>query len=1174
MRIKELHLQAFGLFTDFALNFGEGGPFCLVYGLNEAGKTTLLRAIRDFFFGIPRKTGDAFFHPAKKLRIDAVLQTRDGQEFRLTRRRGTKNTLLNEEGNPVDESALRQYLGHIGPEVFSTMFGMDHYSLRRGGEDLLQGQGALGEVLFEAASGIGGLRNLMRELEEEAGELFKPSGSKPPLNTNMARYKSLKSRIVELSMPPQQWTELEEKYFQEKERLAKLKDREKKLRERKSRLERQLRTLPLLARRHRCLEELQQLADTAVLPATFKTERLSSINRRSSLEQVKIRAENEIAELENRLKNIVIQEDLLEYSADISSLQERLDTYRGYRQEMPVLEGEKKELGEEAFSLLRRLNPALNSLAQVDEIAIPLALAVEIKELIKERPLLQKNCDTAAEKVAELKRSISHKKKEKEALGPSRDVTELSRVLKRARKQGGLEAELKKNRAAAEALEKKLENELKSLGLFSGPLDKLSALPLPLPETVRRFEEQYRALAEQAGNTKARIKEEKERLEEINRQLERLEQAGDVPTVEMLNEARKHRNYGWQLIRRAWLDGIRDQEEEQLFDPDYPLDRAFELSMDRADAVADRLRLEAGRVERKAALLSELARVESKIAHLQAELDRLADEKMRLDRDWHRAWEQADLEPLTPAEMLSWLERCRDLVNGINSLQEYRVQEQELLQKINEQRAEIGLALQALGEKAAGSGESLAKLMDRAEDLVDGSLKLAASLQTIEDNISRDLENLELALEQKAADERVLESWNNRWLDALGRAALPTTTTPGAAAAYLEELEALLQKKKELHRQEAELLKRKQYTQQFEEQVRQLVQKLDPALSELPADLAVSQLQARAAGAQQDKTAAAHLEEQLRKVQEERKKAIEGLEEVSISIKVLMEQACCREEAELEEAEEKSARLVEIRGKLEEAERELLEAGGGKSLQQIIAETEGADADTLSAALVEVEQELQIIDREQEEINQLFGATKKEYEEKKDGASIAVVEAAEEAQSVLAELKVQTEQYLRLRLASILLRRGIESYREENQSPIIKQAGELFARLTRGSFAGIKVDFDEKDNPVLCGLRPTGEVVTVNGMSEGTLDQLYLSLRLAGLERYLSNREPLPLILDDLLVNFDDYRAAETLQLLGEFTSKTQILFFTHHASLVELARQVIPAEILQVHTIPNRPLE
>ena len=44
-------------------------------------------------------------------------------------------------------------------------------------------------------------------------------------------------------------------------------------------------------------------------------------------------------------------------------------------------------------------------------------------------------------------------------------------------------------------------------------------------------------------------------------------------------------------------------------------------------------------------------------------------------------------------------------------------------------------------------------------------------------------------------------------------------------------------------------------------------------------------------------------------------------------------------------------------------------------------------------------------------------------------------------------------------------------------------------------------------------------------MSEGTCDQAYLALRLASLEIYLENHEPLPFIVDDILVNFDDARS-------------------------------------------------
>lgn len=81
-------------------------------------------------------------------------------------------------------------------------------------------------------------------------------------------------------------------------------------------------------------------------------------------------------------------------------------------------------------------------------------------------------------------------------------------------------------------------------------------------------------------------------------------------------------------------------------------------------------------------------------------------------------------------------------------------------------------------------------------------------------------------------------------------------------------------------------------------------------------------------------------------------------------------------------------------------------------------------------------------------------------------------------------------------------------------------------------------------------------------------DQLYLALRLASLAHYLSNNEPLPLILDDVLVNFDDKRAQAALRILADLSSRTQIIYFTHHEHLVDLARASMPADVLCIHTL------
>ena len=155
----------------------------------------------------------------------------------------------------------------------------------------------------------------------------------------------------------------------------------------------------------------------------------------------------------------------------------------------------------------------------------------------------------------------------------------------------------------------------------------------------------------------------------------------------------------------------------------------------------------------------------------------------------------------------------------------------------------------------------------------------------------------------------------------------------------------------------------------------------------------------------------------------------------------------------------------------------------------------------------------------------------------------------------------------RLRIAGELLHRGIEQFREENQGPILKRASELFATLTAGSFQGLRLDENDRGEPVLFGMR--GEkIVGVEGMSDGSCDQLYLALRLASLESWLVRHEPIPLIADDILLNFDDERSAAALIALAELSQHTQVLFFSHHEHLIDLAQVTLPADRLHVHRL------
>lgn len=226
-------------------------------------------------------------------------------------------------------------------------------------------------------------------------------------------------------------------------------------------------------------------------------------------------------------------------------------------------------------------------------------------------------------------------------------------------------------------------------------------------------------------------------------------------------------------------------------------------------------------------------------------------------------------------------------------------------------------------------------------------------------------------------------------------------------------------------------------------------------------------------------------------------------------------------------------------------------------------------ADPDAAARVDEDLSAQIdeLEREIARLGERIGSLRAGLEQMRGESHAA--DAASAAQIQLARVREHAERWCRVKLASVLLAREIERYREENQAPLLASSSALFSRLTLGAFAGIKAGFDEKDRPCLRCIRADGGAeVDVVGLSDGTRDQLYLALRLASLLRRADFAEPMPLVLDDVLIQLDDQRAGAAMSVLAEIARRMQVLFFTHHARLVDIARAAVPDSELVVHEL------
>jgi uncharacterized protein YhaN len=234
---------------------------------------------------------------------------------------------------------------------------------------------------------------------------------------------------------------------------------------------------------------------------------------------------------------------------------------------------------------------------------------------------------------------------------------------------------------------------------------------------------------------------------------------------------------------------------------------------------------------------------------------------------------------------------------------------------------------------------------------------------------------------------------------------------------------------------------------------------------------------------------------------------------------------------------------------------------GARTIEEFIAEAEAVDPDSVPGLLDAIERRSSELRTEREGLDIRRRGLEAEALsfENADGAA-----TAQHISGLAGALSADVEEYVRLKTASVVLRKAIEQYRVRNQGPVLEHAGRLFSALTCGSFAGLRVESIEGKS-ILAGTRPDGRTVEVAGMSDGTCDQLYLALRIASLEHYFGSHGPVPFIVDDVLLSFDDERAGAALSVLNDLSAKTQIVFFTHHRHLVELAGRATGAAVVEI---------
>jgi uncharacterized protein YhaN len=1172
MKIDTIHLAAYGPFTDKVIDFSHAvSNFHILFGPNEAGKSTTLKALRHMLFGIPSRTSMNFLHGYPRLRVGGTLVRSDGERAAFIRRKGQAKTLRGPDDEAVlDDDALTRFLGGINADLFEQMFAIGHDDLIKGGEEIVSGKGSVGEALFAAGAGLIQLQHVQKDLDQACAALFKPGGSTPLINQTLKAFKAEKKEQKEVLLLAQTWQAHDRELRDTKERLGEIIKTFGKNRQRQGKLERIQEALPIIVRKKEIEDALVSYRDVPPLPDDFGDRRRDAEKELTVAQRDLQRFQVDIEKTTLKIQALQIPAVLIENAFSIESLQHDLGSFRKAQKDRPGLEGRMRTLQKQASGMLEEVGSDISD-KTARGLKLPPSTVGEIQKLGKAFERLMAKRESAEERQRKLESRMAALVEQRNTMEVPIVVTALENVLQIAQEAGPIEKHAREITTVMESIEHELTLQLKRQRLWSGALSDLEELALPAGETVDRFEERYDLFQRKRELLEANKEKIKAEMDQNRADLRSIDRSQHVPTEKDLQDARRLRDRGWTLLRQR-LEGRTPQ-----FDPSQennPVEvhasgdpAAFEKSMFRADHVVDRLRREADRVSKKELLEAEKEKLETSLADLQMTGEDLIAQKTGLVSAWQKIWQPSGIVPQSPREMRGWLAEMNSLRDKLSDLRSKRYQSKTLIAHVAELKSDLLTELEKTGV-AAEKGHSLPRLMKSAQDFINFQKELAAGIASVDKAIA----GLKVETEEGALAIADLEAaylkWKSSWEKCIKRIGFRTDAGPTAVLTVIESVRDVRKKIDEADILEKRIAGIDRDSIKFSARVDELVHALAPELTAEAQDRAAELLYGRLTMARKDESKKAGLKEQLDTATADLEDAEKRIFRSKALLETLGKEANCSDANSLFEFEKRDGERKRLMMELDSLHEKLRNLSAGASIDAFIAEAAAMDTDSIGPELTALGEENKRLDAERSALEQKIGALNATLE-KMDGSSKASV-CAERAERLLATMESDVEKYARLKIASLLLARTVEQYREKHQGPLIARAGELFAQMTLDSFSRLRADYDEKGNPVLVGIRSGSEApVHVTGMSDGSADQLYLALRLASLEQYLGKNEPLPFIVDDILLRFDDDRAMATLNVLADLSKKTQVLFFTHHRHLVDLAESVnSPDFIFQLHQL------
>lgn len=561
-------------------------------------------------------------------------------------------------------------------------------------------------------------------------------------------------------------------------------------------------------------------------------------------------------------------------------------------------------------------------------------------------------------------------------------------------------------------------------------------------------------------------------------------------------------------------------------------------------------------------VLSELQKAQKKTQALQEEHTKNARAVNILQEAWQQQLQALDLnQELTPGAAMRILDRAETARSELAHLQEAETR-LEALQTFVQDYSLKADRLVGAEELSQAQSEQVLSAVDRYLQLVDQEVDRLRHRDLAQKELDRKSQEHDRSLEAQAKArqelqqaEQDLQSQQSAWRSWLQELGLSLALSPELAREALTDIQKAQELLAEQQELQDKLEQNRKQIEEFSARVRGLAQKI--GRQEPPEHLLLSFVQSLSQELEKNRKDSVRGQELQDRLQEKRL-SLQDLDnkisQLQQNLQSLLEQTRARDEQEFLKKGRTLEKTKELQDRLQSLASSLMRGSGYSEMQTVQGLFAAWNKPDLEQEIHRLEQDIEDKETQRQEISSRIGELQAEINRLASADHISRLRQEEEF--LREELQQAALRWSKYTLAQHLLRQAKSKFEQEQQPQVLRTAGKYLQQITAGAYSGVFAPLGQGEVYALDAL---GQPRSPEDLSRGTAEQLYLALRFGYVHNAGQHGQNLPVIMDDILVNFDPARARSAAQAIHELAGKNQVLYFTCHPRTLELLHEEVP---------------